>query len=251
MGSEMCIRDSASANLDESTLRLAKRAGCFLFSYGIESASPVVLASMNKKTRPEQIEIAIKLAEHVHIGLGGNFIFGDPAETPQTALESVDFYKKYCRYIHVSIGTVYPFPGSRLFEYCLNNGIIPDKLDYYNNINRINYNMTSLSHDEFRILMDNILAETDQMRNIPMIEAIRAKQDSNAPEREIRENGGKTPWELSYECPHCQTIIYNRELLSNEEVFVNGTAFISACASCHKRFIVSVPIETAWKFVIR
>lgn len=49
----------ASAALTLEDMRLAKSAGCYYFSYGIESASPRVLASMRKKIRPEQIRDAI------------------------------------------------------------------------------------------------------------------------------------------------------------------------------------------------
>jgi anaerobic magnesium-protoporphyrin IX monomethyl ester cyclase len=39
----------ANARLDKKCLLLARDAGCYFFSYGMESASPTVLASMNKK----------------------------------------------------------------------------------------------------------------------------------------------------------------------------------------------------------
>ncbi len=83
----------ANARLDKDTLELAKLAGCYFFSYGIESASPKVLASMNKKTKVPQIVEAIKLAHDAGIGFGGNLIFGDPAETPETIVESFDFFQ--------------------------------------------------------------------------------------------------------------------------------------------------------------
>jgi len=69
----------ASASLDRETLELAKEAGCFSFSYGIESASSVVLDSMNKKTKPSQISEAASLCDSVGIGFNGNIIFGDGA----------------------------------------------------------------------------------------------------------------------------------------------------------------------------
>ena len=71
----------ANARLDKETLELAKKAGCYFFSYGLESASPKVLKSMNKKTNVNQFIEAIELAKEVGIGFGGNLLFGDPVET--------------------------------------------------------------------------------------------------------------------------------------------------------------------------
>lgn len=235
----------ASANLDYSTLELAKKAGCFFFSYGIESTSPTVLASMNKRTEPRQIENAIKLSEHIQIGFGGNFIFGDPAETFQTAQESLEFYKKHCLYIHVNIGTVQPYPGSKLFENCLARGVIRDKLEFYNNIDQVMYNMTSLKHDDWKRLLDEIMSVANQINYIPMVETSQARQDPHAPDGERLGNGNKTPWELAYACPHCNAAIYTRELLVAENVSMQNAGFVTGCPSCHKRFIVRVMNDTA------
>jgi len=93
----------ASASFDEDTLRLAKRAGCYFFSYGLESASPTVLASMNKRIKPAQVVSAIKTADKLRIGFGANLIFGDPAETPETLSETFDFFRDHCTDVTVSL----------------------------------------------------------------------------------------------------------------------------------------------------
>jgi len=227
----------ASANIDQATLQLAKQAGCFFFSYGIESASPTVLASMNKRTQPEQIEAALKLAEQVQVGFGGNFIFGDPAETFQTALESLEFYKKHCLYAHVNVGSVHPYPGSRLFDYCLEQGIIADKSKYYDNIDQVSYNMTRLPQQEWVRLMTEIMQFTSQC-GVPVVETKAARQDPGATERERHGNGNRSPWELIFNCPHCSHGIYTRMLLVNEEVLQAYASFVTGCPVCHKRFIV-------------
>ena len=71
----------ANAHLDLETLQLAKKAGCYFFSYGLESCSQRVLDSMNKKTTVAEAIEAVKLAHEAGIGFGWNLIFGDPAET--------------------------------------------------------------------------------------------------------------------------------------------------------------------------
>jgi anaerobic magnesium-protoporphyrin IX monomethyl ester cyclase len=136
----------ASASFDKITLKVAKDAGCYFFCYGLESASPTVLKSMEKKTNPSQFIQGIQLADELKIGFGGAFIFGDIAETAETINETMSFFHKHCHDIHVNIGHISPYPGSKLFDYCLENGLIKDKLFYYENIVRYaaTINMTKI-----------------------------------------------------------------------------------------------------------
>ena len=121
----------ANARLDKEAFELAKKAGCTYFSYGMESASTAVLDSMEKKTHPDQISEAIALAQEAKLGFGGNFIFGDPAETQSTIAETVDFYREHCIEAHVYISEVRPYPGSKLYLDCLEQGIIKDQKPSY------------------------------------------------------------------------------------------------------------------------
>jgi len=73
--------------IDREMLTAMREAGCIEISYGIESGSEKVIKSMNKKIHVEQIENAIKLTREAKIGIQGNFLFGDPAETSETISE--------------------------------------------------------------------------------------------------------------------------------------------------------------------
>ncbi len=141
---DWCFQTHANARLDLESLKMAKEAGCYFFSYGIESASPTVLRSMGKHTKPEQIAEAIKLAGEAKIGFGGNLIFGDPAETEKTICETMDFYFRHCQGEMVFLSAVIPYPGSQIFNYCIERGIIKDKVAYYENITNTSYNMTKM-----------------------------------------------------------------------------------------------------------
>ena len=140
----------ANAALDKESLQMAKSAGCYFFSYGIESASPKVLTSMNKHSKPEQISEAIKLSQEVGIGFGGNYIFGDPAETVETIQESLNFIKDHRKYPNftVFIGIVQPYPGSKIYKYCLEKGLIKDRLSLYQDISQP-INMTQIPDNIF------------------------------------------------------------------------------------------------------
>ena len=145
MDFDWMFQTHANAHLDKESLELAKKAGCYFFSYGLESASQRVLDSMHKKTKVEQAIEAVKLAEEAKVGFGGNLIFGDPAETVETILESLSVWDKYFRSSMVFLGHIQPYPGSELFDYCVSQGLIKDKRDYYEHIDERVYNMTSMS----------------------------------------------------------------------------------------------------------
>ena len=101
--------------VDAEMLAKMKEAGCFMISYGFESASDIVLKSMNKKINKRQIEKALELTRRAGIGVQGYFIFGDTAETAETAHETLDFWKEHKTH-HITMGYVRPYPGSELWK---------------------------------------------------------------------------------------------------------------------------------------
>src|SRR4030042_5680485 len=70
---------------------------------------------MNKHITKAQIERALHLTREAQIGIQGYFIFGDPAETCQTAYETLDFWERYRDY-HITMGYIRPYPGSPLWN---------------------------------------------------------------------------------------------------------------------------------------
>ncbi|MDD3845750.1 MAG: radical SAM protein [Syntrophorhabdaceae bacterium] len=101
--------------IDEELLARLKDAGCFLVSYGFESMNDEVLRSMNKHINAAQIERAMTLTRKAGIGIQGYFIFGDPAETLKSGLETLSFWRDHPDY-HLTMGYVRPYPGSVLWE---------------------------------------------------------------------------------------------------------------------------------------
>src|SRR3990167_5419417 len=91
---DWCFQTHARARFDLESLKLARQAGCYMFSYGLESASPTVLKSMDKKIEIEQVTEVIKMVEEAGIAFSANLIFGDVAETQDTISESLSFWFK-------------------------------------------------------------------------------------------------------------------------------------------------------------
>jgi hypothetical protein len=131
----------ANVGLTQEDIDMAKDAGCYMFSYGMESASETVLTSMKKKSHPTQIAEVIPMCQKAGVGFGGNFIFGDPAETPATMKETMTFFQERCENLHMSLGSIQPYPGSTLYVECLKNGTIPDAGQFYETIDERRYRM--------------------------------------------------------------------------------------------------------------
>ncbi|MDO8516834.1 MAG: radical SAM protein, partial [Nanoarchaeota archaeon] len=80
-------------NVNTEILKMMKDAGCICISYGFESYSSDILKSMKKNITPEQIDYAFKETLKASIAIEANFIFGDIAETTETAKITLDYWK--------------------------------------------------------------------------------------------------------------------------------------------------------------
>ncbi len=227
----------ANAKLDKETLELAKKAGCSFFSYGLESASPTVLKSMNKKTKPEQIIEAIKLASETNIGFGGNLIFGDVAETEETIAESLAFWLQYCREAFVFLGSVCPYPGSKLFNEALAKGIIPDKKTYYENIDNGHINLTSIPDRDMALRLKQIeLLETLWLM-VRRATNIRYEQEA-WPEGSTMAFFEGWIYKVWATCPYCgKESLYRQSIGDSSKPLFIGTG----CPVCNKKIRIDLP----------
>lgn len=216
---DWAFQTHASANLDRETLQMAKDAGCFFYSYGMESASPAVLASMNKRTKPQQIIEAIKMAHDAKLCFAGNFIFGDPAETEKTVQETVKFLVKYCTSTNTMLAALRPYPGSKIFDTCIQEGIIKDKLDFYEHIDEtpwnMTVNMTSIPSKKWLPLLDSIVAFGQLF---PWVKsAVPYRYEKDRLDNQLTLYTGQSMYNIWLKCPHCGENIYTRELLALEK----------------------------------
>jgi radical SAM superfamily enzyme YgiQ (UPF0313 family) len=212
----------ASSQLDKDTLMLAKKSGCFFSGYGLESASPRVLYSMNKKITPAQVADIIDKAKEVNITFGANLIFGDPVETEDTVLESLKFMVDKCNDVDLSVNAIRPYPGSKLFDDCVNKGIIKDKFDYYEHIDEqpwnFIYNMTSMPNKKWLPLLDSIIAYGQLLPWLTPVKPINYEVEYDFI--------GKQVYKIDIECPHCKQVFTTRELLRLGKQNINSKATI-------------------------
>lgn len=203
----------ASAALSEQDLRLAKDAGCYFFSYGMESASTTVLQSMNKKTKPGQLKEGIELSWKAGIGFGGNFIFGDPAETEETIDETLAFLVEHGLDNHIFLGAVRPYPGSKLFDICLDRKIIKDRRHYYDHMDESVFNMTSIPDEIWQPWINRLNQIGESFPWVAAVPATNCEEEAAQPSG-TGDQEGKKMYRVTAFCPHCGAEVRCRELLS-------------------------------------
>lgn len=198
--------------VDEELLGVMRDAGCFLVSYGFESYSPTVLKSMKKYIKPEQIHNAIHTTMNSRISIQANFIFGDVAETMDTATETLNFWKKHPE-AGIQLVPILVCPDSQLYRHCLQTGIIKNRLHFIKHGIFKCYNLTGMSNRGF-----------DRMRILLHLYGVR--HSVYATPLEIGQDYVKV------ECPHC------REVITYNNYRLTGKRFKQKmyCRVCRKRF---------------
>lgn len=141
-------------HVDRELLALLKDAGCSCISYGLESADNTVLKSMKKGTTVAQIEKALALTREAGIDIQGGFIFGDLAETMETADNTLTWWRDHIRY-NLNLAHIRVFPGTHLYRQACEHGIIPDRLKYLENGCPL-INVSKLDAEEFQVLTEKI-----------------------------------------------------------------------------------------------
>ncbi len=207
----------ASASLQTEDMKMAREAGCYCFSYGLESASPSVLASMNKRTKLPQIVEAIERAHAAKIGFGGNFIFGDSAETTTTVAETMEFLTKHLLDDHIYFDSIQPYPGSQLFDSCLQNKIIRDKLDFYEHIHQQWYNTSAVSDEVWYPWLAKLNGVAWTFPWVRSVNAFSSAEEPEAARNTFAAYTGQKLYEVQARCPHCDGEARYRELLREQD----------------------------------
>jgi len=151
-------------------LPLLKESGLEVMFFGIESADNRILKSMRKGITIEQIEKALKMVYEAGIAGYGCFIFGDIAETVQTAQNTLDWWKRHRDYaVHLTL--VKPFPGSYIYEYACKNGMIKDRIQYLKD-GCPQVNISKMSDDEFAGIVRQISESLSLMDALGSVELL-------------------------------------------------------------------------------
>lgn len=135
-------------------LKVMKEAGCVFINYGIEAMDDTVLKNMRKALTVAQITEGIKNTLAAQISPGLNIIFGNIGDNKDTLQKGVEFLLKYDDGAQMrTIRPMTPYPGSPLYYYAIEKGILRDIEDFYENrhlnSDLVSVNFTGLSDKEF------------------------------------------------------------------------------------------------------
>ncbi|MEI6826584.1 MAG: radical SAM protein [Desulfuromonadales bacterium] len=119
-----CLR---VCDVDAEMLQLMKSAGCINIVFGLESADNSILKSMQKGITVEQIECALKMTFEADLMIEGGFIFGDICENRETVENTLRFWQQHTDSHYLNLAMISVFPGSFLYKYACDNGIIKDR----------------------------------------------------------------------------------------------------------------------------
>lgn len=105
---------------------LLRQAGCRCLWLGIETGSPKILSSYNKRFDSETCERAVEVASAAAAVVRTNWIVGAPLESEQTVRDSVDLALRMRRLgphiPHVSF--LVPYPGTKICEDAIARGLL-------------------------------------------------------------------------------------------------------------------------------
>lgn len=126
--------------IDEETLRLMKKAGCYSVAVGIESGSDRILKHMKKNLNKNYIKKQVELISKVGIEITGLFILGYPAESKNDILQTISFAKSL-DLTKAAFSIFRPLPGSEMWTYLINQ----KKLDI-SHLNNLSYYRTESNY---------------------------------------------------------------------------------------------------------
>jgi radical SAM superfamily enzyme YgiQ (UPF0313 family) len=137
-------------------LQLMKKAGCVFINYGIEAMDNQVLKNMRKGLTTKMIIKGVRETLEAGISPGLNIIFGNIGDNRQTLAKDVEFLLKYNDGAELrTIRPVTPYPGSPLYYYAIEKGLLKDCEDFYENkhVNSdlLTVNFTDLNDEEFHL----------------------------------------------------------------------------------------------------
>ena len=110
-------------DVDGEFFRLAREAGCYQISFGIESGAPGILSAVNKKQSLEKIREAVEMAHDAGLETVGFFMMGLPGDTVETMKQSIRFAQSL-PLTYAKASMTLPFPSSALYRQIKKEGRI-------------------------------------------------------------------------------------------------------------------------------
>ena len=133
-------------NLDDEMIPLLRKAGLELVYVGVESSSHFVLKDMKRFTveHDKQFQV-IKKCEDAGIKVKTMFIIGNPEDTKETIIQSIE-YAKYLPSLYSQFSVFTPYPGTPAYNE-FKDIITEKKLENFNQYN-LTFTHKNLSRED-------------------------------------------------------------------------------------------------------
>jgi len=155
--------------IDEDVLSWLRRAGCNEIHLGVESGSDKILKRMHKGITLRQVENAVQLSKEYNFWVHTFFMIGLPYETLEDMRSTIKFMKKI-KPDSINLCTFTPYPGTELYDYCVNRKLIhhDDNYEMFKCVGHhstYNYFLENVSRDDYKEILDEILNLTSSISN--------------------------------------------------------------------------------------
>ena len=161
------------SDITAGKVRLLKRSNCQAIFLGLESASDRILRSMRKGATAEQMERALATAAEERLLAQGNFIFGDPLETYESCMETLEWYLAHPQY-SIALGPMEYYPGTAIYWQAVASGKIGDRVRYLRD-NMMQVNCTRMTDEEYNDIIRVKIPEYKKKRYRLLPEILDAK----------------------------------------------------------------------------
>ncbi len=114
---------NSRADVDYETLRWMRKAGCRLLCVGFESGNQGILDDMGKSNTLENARNFVKAAKSAGVMVHGCFMVGNPGETEETMVQTLEFAKK----LNTDTAQFFPimvYPGTQSYDHYKEKGYV-------------------------------------------------------------------------------------------------------------------------------
>jgi len=157
---------------DIDLLKRMKSAGCIGLGYSLESANVGILKQMNKKLNPMDFIKQKKALDAAGIITWTSLVIGYPGETEATINET--FNLCYENDIYPSAGFLLPQPGTPVYRYAIEKGIIKNEEEYFLDMGDrqdLRINLTDIPRDKLENCVNSNLKKIRNKLNLDITDS--------------------------------------------------------------------------------
>lgn len=126
----MC--NSRVDTVNKNILSLMKKSGCHMIKFGVESSDEKILKNIKKGITTAKIRETFRLCKELKIETVAHFMIGNPGETEESILKTIDFAKKL-NPTYSSFDMVLKYPGTEISNAKRVCNLTRKELNYWHN----------------------------------------------------------------------------------------------------------------------